>query len=186
MTSPHFKWIPVQRNTVSACYGFSGAFLQTLTGSQLLTKYRTFSWCPGFISLNSEYYSNRLLDSLTTCGQKSYGTDLHMRCVTSRKTRGAITASIVFATAHHLSLFWPGWIPHISRRRRSFNILNLSATDFFFQILAHSVFKMWVIQKPNKVALWNKRHFEGEKWRLYSMFKIFSTDICWINIKWGT
>ena len=30
----------------------------------------------------------------------------------------------------------------------------------FFQILAHPVFKMWVIQKPNKVALWNKRHFE--------------------------
>ena len=34
---------------------------------------------------------------------------------------------------------------------------------FFFQIVAHPVFKMWVIQKPNKVALWNKRHFEGEK-----------------------
>ena len=33
----------------------------------------------------------------------------------------------------------------------------------FFQILAHPLFKMWVIQKPNKVALWNKRHFEGEK-----------------------
>ena len=33
----------------------------------------------------------------------------------------------------------------------------------FFQILAHSVFKMWVIQKPNKVALWNKRHFEENK-----------------------
>ena len=55
----------------------------------------------------------------------------------------------------------------------------------FFQILAHTVFKMWVIQKPNKVALWNKRHFEEKKWRLYSMFKIFSRDICWINIKWG-
>ena len=40
--------------------------------------------------------------------------------------------------------------------------LNLLATDFFFQILAHPVFKMWVIQKPNKVALWNKRHFEGK------------------------
>jgi hypothetical protein len=62
---------------------------------------------------------------------------------------------------------------------------NLLETDFFFQILAHPVFKMWVIQKPNKVALWNKRHFEEKKWRLYSMFKIFSTDICWINIKWG-
>ena len=63
--------------------------------------------------------------------------------------------------------------------------LNLLATDFFFQILAHPVFKMWVIQKPNKVALWNNRRFEEKKWRLYSMFKIFSTDICWINIKWG-
>ena len=62
--------------------------------------------------------------------------------------------------------------------------INLLATDFFFQILAHPVFKMWVIQKPNTVALWNKRHFEEKKKRLYSMFKIFSTDICWINIKW--
>ena len=25
------------------------------------------------------------------------------------------------------------------------------------------VFKMWIIQKPKKVALWNKRHFEEEK-----------------------
>ena len=33
----------------------------------------------------------------------------------------------------------------------------------FFLILAHPVFKMWVIQKPNKVALWNKRHFEEKK-----------------------
>ena len=41
--------------------------------------------------------------------------------------------------------------------------VNLLATDFFFQILAHHVFKMWVIQEPNKVALWNKRHFEEKK-----------------------
>ena len=43
------------------------------------------------------------------------------------------------------------------------DFINLLATDFLFQILAHPVFKMWVVQKPNKVALWNKRHFEGEK-----------------------
>ena len=43
------------------------------------------------------------------------------------------------------------------------NYFNLLATDFFFQILAHPVFKMRVIQKPNKVPLWNKQHFEGEK-----------------------
>jgi len=37
---------------------------------------------------------------------------------------------------------------------------------------------MWVIQKPKKVALWNKRHFE-EKNGECSMFKILSTYICW-------
>ena len=42
------------------------------------------------------------------------------------------------------------------------NLFNLLATDFF-QILAHFVFKIWVIQKPNKVALWNKRHFEEKR-----------------------
>ena len=45
--------------------------------------------------------------------------------------------------------------------QKYFHKFNLLATDFLFQILAHLVFKMWVIQKPNKVALWNKRHFEG-------------------------
>jgi hypothetical protein len=33
----------------------------------------------------------------------------------------------------------------------------------FFLILAHPVYKMWIIQEPKKVALWNKRHFEEEK-----------------------
>ena len=42
-------------------------------------------------------------------------------------------------------------------------MLTFWRRTFFFQILAHPVFKLWVIQKPNKVALWNKRHFEGEK-----------------------
>ena len=55
-------------------------------------------------------------------------------------------------------------------------VINLLATDFFFQILAHPVFKMWVIQKPNKVALWNKRHFEGKKMEI--------TQHVW-NIQYG-
>ena len=41
-------------------------------------------------------------------------------------------------------------------------VINLLATDFF-QILAHPVFKMWVIQKSNKIASWNKRNFEEKK-----------------------
>ena len=59
-------------------------------------------------------------------------------------------------------LKWTIWRApnNASKWRTGFNLL---ATDFFFQISAHSVFKMWVIQKPNKVALWNKRHFEEKK-----------------------
>ena len=32
-----------------------------------------------------------------------------------------------------------------------------------FLILAHPVYKMWIIKEPNKLALWNKLHFEEEK-----------------------
>ena len=30
-------------------------------------------------------------------------------------------------------------------------------------ILAHPVYKMWIIQEPNKKELWNKLHFKEEK-----------------------
>ena len=32
-----------------------------------------------------------------------------------------------------------------------------------FLTLAHSVYKMWIIQEPNSLELWNKLHFEEEK-----------------------
>jgi len=31
-----------------------------------------------------------------------------------------------------------------------------------FLILAHSVYKMWIIQEPNTLELWNKLRFEGK------------------------
>ena len=30
----------------------------------------------------------------------------------------------------------------------------------YFLILANSVYKMWIIQEPNKLELWNKLHFK--------------------------
>ena len=42
---------------------------------------------------------------------------------------------------------------------------------------------MWIKQEPNKLGLWNKLRFEEKKKRrVYTMFKIFGTYICWINI----
>jgi hypothetical protein len=32
-----------------------------------------------------------------------------------------------------------------------------------FKIFAHPVFKMWIIQEPNEVELWNKWHFEEKR-----------------------
>jgi len=42
--------------------------------------------------------------------------------------------------------------------------INLLAPDlFFFLILAHPVYKMWIIQEPNTLELWNKLDFEEKK-----------------------
>ena len=60
--------------------------------------------------------------------------------------------------------------------------INLLAQELFFLILAHPVYKVWIIQEPNKLELWNKQHLEERKRRVYTMFKIFGTYICWINI----
>ena len=59
---------------------------------------------------------------------------------------------------------------------------NILAPELFFLILAHPGYKMWIIQEPNMLGLWNKLHFEEKKRKVYAMFKIFSTYICWINI----
>jgi len=42
-------------------------------------------------------------------------------------------------------------------------INRLSPELFFFLILAHSVYKMWIKQEPNTLELWNKLHFEEKE-----------------------
>ena len=44
--------------------------------------------------------------------------------------------------------------------------INPLAPELFFLILAHPVYKMWIIQELNKLALWNKPHFEEKKRRV--------------------
>jgi len=41
--------------------------------------------------------------------------------------------------------------------------INLLGSELFFLILAHSVYKMWIIQVPNRLELWNKLDFEEKK-----------------------
>ena len=37
------------------------------------------------------------------------------------------------------------------------------ATELFFLILAHPVYKMWIKQEPNTLELWSKLHFEEKR-----------------------
>jgi hypothetical protein len=68
------------------------------------------------------------------------------------------------------------------------SIINLLAPELFFLVLAHSVYKMWKIQEPNTLELWNKLHFEEKKngefipslKLIYFIYIIIY--ICWINI----
>ena len=40
---------------------------------------------------------------------------------------------------------------------------NLLTPELFFEILAHTVYKIWIKQEPNTLELWNKLHFEEKK-----------------------
>jgi len=55
---------------------------------------------------------------------------------------------------------------HWDQLNNFFIFANFSLTFWSrnnFLILAHSVYKMWIIQEPNKLELWNKLHFEEEE-----------------------
>ena len=41
--------------------------------------------------------------------------------------------------------------------------INPLASELFFFNFSAPVYKMWIIQEPNKLALWNKLHFEEKK-----------------------
>ena len=47
----------------------------------------------------------------------------------------------------------------VTKRIQAFNLL---APELFFLILAHPVYKLWIIQEPKTLELWNKLHFEGK------------------------
>ena len=55
-------------------------------------------------------------------------------------------------------------VPDVDGKSAGTEDINLLAPElFFFLILAHPVYKMWIIQEPNALGLWNKLHFEEEK-----------------------
>jgi hypothetical protein len=76
-----------------------------------------------------------------------------------RKPRHLVQRSQTYSslTSIHLHRWW-----EILRllAKIAFNLLE---PKLFFLILAHFVYKMWIVQEPNKLELWNKMHFEEKK-----------------------
>ena len=56
---------------------------------------------------------------------------------------------------------------------------NITGTGVLHLNFSTPLCKMWIIQEPKKIPLWNKRHFEEKKQIVCSMFKILSTYTCW-------
>jgi len=54
-------------------------------------------------------------------------------------------------------------IPFALLRLKSAVIIEPFGAGIIFLILAQPVYKMWIIQEPNMIDLWNKLHFEEEK-----------------------
>jgi len=46
---------------------------------------------------------------------------------------------------------------------RSPGLLTFWRRNYFFLILAHPVYKMWIKQEPTTLELWNKLHFEEKE-----------------------
>jgi len=70
------------------------------------------------------------------------------------------------------------WVPVKTFQEKSyFKLLTLWRRNYFFLILAHPVCKMWIIQEPNKLALWNKLHFEEKENEEYRACLKYSVPI---------
>jgi hypothetical protein len=87
-------------------------------------------------------------------------------------------------TRIHIDMYSPSFreasISEMIQRQCQIN--HLASELFFFLILAHPVYKMWIIHEPNSQNHETNCILKIKKRRLYTMFKIFSTYICWINI----
>ena len=75
--------------------------------------------------------------------------------------------------AHGLSRVHSMWMNFMSQKLRigllwcenyHFCLLTFWRRNYyFFLVLAHTVYKMWIIQEPNTLELWNKLYFEEKR-----------------------
>jgi len=60
--------------------------------------------------------------------------------------------------------------------------MNRLAPELFFLILAHSAYKMWIKQEPNKLELWNKLRFEEKE--MESIYRVYNIQYLYLLNKY--
>jgi len=125
-----------------------------------------------------------------TEGPHIFRNSIHSNAVFQQSNISRVEFNYVATTSNLVLCHFPPSSSSVSRALRLTNtsglffLLNLLAPELFFFNFSTPVYKMLIIHEPNTLELWNKLHFEeGKKRRVYTMFKIFSTYICWINIQ---
>ena len=84
------------------------------------------------------------------------------QCYRQEKEETFLNSGSTHKHTHRMILI-SGPLALLVQYQRHIFYINLLAPELFFLILAHPVYKMWIIQEPNMLELWNKLHFEEEK-----------------------
>ena len=70
---------------------------------------------------------------------------------------------------------------YFSTTKTDSSTVNLLAPELFFFNFSTPVHKMWIIQEPNVRIMKQAPFWREKKRRVYTMFKIFSTYICYFH-----
>ena len=85
------------------------------------------------------------------------------QCLVSRAMFGIESKSRRLVLQFESEQYLERWPAVLYEAGRSVLMLTFWRRNYFFLILAHSVYKMWTIQEPNMLELWNRLHFEENK-----------------------
>ena len=152
---PHVLDISVAFSLCLACHGLR----RRSSAARLLrlrVRVQPVSWCLSLVS--------------DVCCQKSlWGTDPSSRgvlpnlkpsCVWFRNLMNEEALSCVGPLHPRTKKTARNYLKHKSKSL--WTLLTFWRRNFFL-ILAHPVYKMWIIQEPNTLELWNKLHFEEKE-----------------------
>ena len=121
---------------------------------------KVIHWTGGWVGARAGLGGWKRETSLATAGNRIPDrVTLNIDCAKSVPSRTIKYAYYIYTLLLFGYCFWQVR----TCNKISFPFLTFWRRNYFFFILTHPVYKMWIIQEPNMLELWNKLHFEEEK-----------------------